>query len=170
MALVVKNLPTSAGYTRDVGSIPGSGRCPGGGNGIPLQYSCWKISWAEEPDGLRCVHGDAKSQTQLSDWAHTQWFMKLFQPYMCVHQATMINVLLSTSCHQKVWSHWQRLGSLLFLSRNHGTGGFGEGVWGSDLAVGRVLMKAQVDQLPTCLCTHASKCCFLAVASAGKES
>ena len=26
--------------TRDVGLIPGSGRCPGGGHGNPLQYSC----------------------------------------------------------------------------------------------------------------------------------
>ena len=37
---VVKNLPADAGDTRDVGSIPGSGRSPGGGNGNPLQYSC----------------------------------------------------------------------------------------------------------------------------------
>ena len=29
-----------AGYTGDAGSIPGSGRAPGGGNGNPLQYSC----------------------------------------------------------------------------------------------------------------------------------
>ena len=36
MVLVVKNLPTSA---EDVGSIPGSGRSPGGGHGNPLQYS-----------------------------------------------------------------------------------------------------------------------------------
>ena len=34
---MVKNLPASAG---DVGLIPGSGRSLGGGNGIPLQYSC----------------------------------------------------------------------------------------------------------------------------------
>ena len=34
---VVKNLPASAG---DVGSIPESGRSPGGGNGNALQYSC----------------------------------------------------------------------------------------------------------------------------------
>ena len=33
---MVKNLPASAG---DVGSIPGSRRSPGGGNGNPLQYS-----------------------------------------------------------------------------------------------------------------------------------
>ena len=34
---VVKNPPTNAG---DMGSIPGSGRSSGGGNGNPLQYSC----------------------------------------------------------------------------------------------------------------------------------
>ena len=36
---VVKNLPASAGDARDVGSIPGSRRSPGGGHGNPLQYS-----------------------------------------------------------------------------------------------------------------------------------
>ena len=36
---VVKNLPATAGDTGVVGSIPGSGRSPGGGNGNPLQYS-----------------------------------------------------------------------------------------------------------------------------------
>ena len=40
MALVVKNLPVNAGEIRDVGSIPGLGRSPGGGHGNPLQYSC----------------------------------------------------------------------------------------------------------------------------------
>ena len=37
---MVKNLPASAGDTRDTGSIPGLGRSPGEGNGNPLQYSC----------------------------------------------------------------------------------------------------------------------------------
>ena len=40
MALVVKNPPANAGAVRDTGSIPGSGRLPGEGNGNPLQYSC----------------------------------------------------------------------------------------------------------------------------------
>ena len=35
----VKNPPANAGDTGDTGSIPGSGRSPGGGNGSPLQYS-----------------------------------------------------------------------------------------------------------------------------------
>ena len=38
--LVVKNLPASAGDARDTGSILGSRRSPGEGNGNPFQYSC----------------------------------------------------------------------------------------------------------------------------------
>ena len=37
---VVKNLPANTGNTKDKDLIPGSGRCPGEGNGNPLQYSC----------------------------------------------------------------------------------------------------------------------------------
>ena len=40
MALVVKNPPANAGDVRDVGSIPGLGRFPGGGHGDPLWYPC----------------------------------------------------------------------------------------------------------------------------------
>ena len=36
----VKNLPANAGDKGDEGSIPGSGKSPGEGNGNPLQYSC----------------------------------------------------------------------------------------------------------------------------------
>ena len=42
---VVKNPPANAG---DVGSIPGWGRSPGGGNGNPLQFSCLKNSMDTE--------------------------------------------------------------------------------------------------------------------------
>ena len=37
---VVKNLPTNAGDPSDAGSIPGTGRSSGTGNGNMLQYSC----------------------------------------------------------------------------------------------------------------------------------
>ena len=57
----------SACMAGDLGSIPGSGRCPGEGNGNPLQYSC-----LENPmDGgvwWVTVHGAAKSRTRLSDF------------------------------------------------------------------------------------------------------
>ena len=39
MALVVKNFPANTGDTRDLDSIPGTGRSPGVGNGKLLQYS-----------------------------------------------------------------------------------------------------------------------------------
>ena len=49
--MVVKNPPANAGDTRDVGSIPGQGRSPGGGNSNPLQYSCMENSMDVEPSG-----------------------------------------------------------------------------------------------------------------------
>ena len=36
---MVKNLPANAGIARNMDLIPGSGRYPGGGNGLPFQYS-----------------------------------------------------------------------------------------------------------------------------------
>ena len=36
---MIKNLPANAGDTEDLGSIPESGRSPGGGNGNLLQHS-----------------------------------------------------------------------------------------------------------------------------------
>ena len=41
---MVKNPPDNAGDSRDAGSLPGSGRSPGVGNGNPLQYSCLENS------------------------------------------------------------------------------------------------------------------------------
>ena len=43
VALIVKNPLVSAGDVRDRSFIPGSGRSPGGGHGIPLQYSCQEV-------------------------------------------------------------------------------------------------------------------------------
>ena len=42
--LIVKNPPANAGDMRDLGSIPGSGRSAGVGNGTLLQYSCLENS------------------------------------------------------------------------------------------------------------------------------
>ena len=41
---VVKNLPANAGDARDAGSIPGSGRSPGVGNGNPLHILAWEVA------------------------------------------------------------------------------------------------------------------------------
>ena len=66
VALVVKNPPANAGDARDEGSIPGSGRFPGGGNGNPLQYS-YLGNPKDRGAWWATVYGSAKSQTPLSD-------------------------------------------------------------------------------------------------------
>ena len=52
---------------RDPGSIPGSGRSLGEGNGNPLQYSCLEKPM-DKGAWQATVHGVAKSQTCLSDF------------------------------------------------------------------------------------------------------
>ena len=55
----------SACSAGDLGSIPGSGRCPGDGNGNPLQYSCLENPM-DRGAWQATVHGVAKSRTRLS--------------------------------------------------------------------------------------------------------
>ena len=63
VAPVVKNPPANAGDIRDVGSIPGSGRSPGEGNGKrTLQDPCLKNPM-DRGAWWAAVHGVAKSQT-----------------------------------------------------------------------------------------------------------
>ena len=62
-SFMVRNSPANAG---DTGSIPGSERSPGEGNGNPLQYSCLENSM-KRGTWWDTVHGVTKSQTCLSD-------------------------------------------------------------------------------------------------------
>ena len=59
VALVLKNPPANAGNKRDKGSILGSGRSPGGGNGNPLQYSC-----LENPMDRGAWHADGVTKSR----------------------------------------------------------------------------------------------------------
>ena len=63
---VVKKPPANARDARDAGSIPGSERSPGEGNGNPLQYSCLENS-VDRGARWATVHGVAKIWTRLSD-------------------------------------------------------------------------------------------------------
>ena len=58
---VVKSLPAMQ-EMQEVGSIPGSRRSPGAGNGNLFQYSCLENS-RDRGDWWAAVHGAAKSQT-----------------------------------------------------------------------------------------------------------
>ena len=65
----VKNLLANAGDAGDSGSIPGSGRSPGGGNGNPLQYSCLEV------DGQRSLVGCSpwgRKELDMTEYTHPQ--------------------------------------------------------------------------------------------------
>ena len=77
----------SACNAEDLGSIPGSGRSPGEGNGNPLRYL-----YLENPmDGgawWAAVYGVAKSRTRLSDFTFTFHFHAL-EKAMAPHSSTL---------------------------------------------------------------------------------
>ena len=56
---MIKNLPANVGDARDEGSIPGSGRSPGGENGNPLQYSFLENSM-DRGEGQAAIQGIAE--------------------------------------------------------------------------------------------------------------
>ena len=77
----------SACNAGDQGSVPGSGRSLGEGNGNPLQYSCLENSmdggawWAT-------VHGAEKSQARLSNFTFTFHFPAL-EKEIATHSSTL---------------------------------------------------------------------------------
>ena len=58
---VVKNLPANAG---DAGSITGSERSLGEGNGNQTSILAWEIPWTEEPEGLQSMGSQELDKTQ----------------------------------------------------------------------------------------------------------
>ena len=77
VAQTVKSLPAG-----DQGSIPGSGRSPGEGNGNPLQYSCLQNPM-DRGAWRATVHGVTKSGTRQSDFIFTFHFLSYAQVFPC---------------------------------------------------------------------------------------
>ena len=69
---MVKNPPAGVEDLRDVGSIPGLGRSPGGGHGNPLQYSCLE-NYMDRGAWWATVHRVAKGQIQLKRLSMHAW-------------------------------------------------------------------------------------------------
>jgi len=55
VTLLIKNSSANVEEVRDMGSIPGAGRSPGGGHGNPLHYSCLEIPMEGEPGELQSI-------------------------------------------------------------------------------------------------------------------
>ena len=63
----------SACNAGDPGSIPGSGRSPGEGNGYPLQYSYLENPWTEEFGGLQSIGSQRMGMTDQLTLSLSKW-------------------------------------------------------------------------------------------------
>ena len=63
---MVKNLPANAGDIRDLSSIPGLGRSPGGGNGTHSSILAWRIPRTEESGGLQSTGSQRVDMTEVA--------------------------------------------------------------------------------------------------------
>ena len=79
---MVKNMPTNAGDTGDVGSIPESGRSPRVGNGNALQYSCLEKS-VDRGAWWATIHKVTNNQIQL--YIHTYTYIQLILYVYSIH-------------------------------------------------------------------------------------
>ena len=70
-SLVAQMVKASASNAGDPGSIPGTGRSPGEGNGNPLQYCCLE-NFMDGEAWWAIVHGVTKSRTRLSNFTQPQ--------------------------------------------------------------------------------------------------
>ena len=107
---VVKNLPTKAVSTRDMSSIPGSGRSPGVENGNPLQYSylenstargAWQATaqshkeWLWSCPAWLSSWAPAHTKTPILPWStNTQHGNKAFQYLALVYISNLIPFFL----------------------------------------------------------------------------
>ena len=96
----------SAGGAEDVGSIPGSGRSPGGGNGNPLQYSCLENPmdrgawWATQPIGTRI-------ESDTTEWLiiHAHTYIHTYT-HMCTN--TYVSTYTRAHAHTYTRAHAHR--------------------------------------------------------------
>ena len=89
LALVVKHSPANTGDIRDAGSIPGSGRSPGGGHSNPLQYSCLENPM-DRGTWWTMAHRDAKSWTRPKQLSMHAWLIHFIVKQKLTHLYTAI--------------------------------------------------------------------------------
>ena len=97
--------------TGDVGSIPGSGRFPGGGNSNPLQYLCLENpidrgSWKPPSIGSQRAGYDITTE-------HVDTVWQIFLPLPLCTYMWYLN-----GGHMRIWSKSCRKGEQPFISQN----------------------------------------------------
>ena len=103
MAQWIRNLPANAGDGEGMGSIPGSGRSPGEGNGNTLQYSFLGNPIQRSLVGCS-PHGVVKSQTQLSEHTFTRKARYSVLSSFSIHSPKLVrnHFVLPESISQKI--------------------------------------------------------------------
>ena len=81
---MVKNLPTNAEDARYLGMIPGSGRCPGVGNGNPLQYSCLDNPQTEVPWRLQSMGSQRVGHNWVTEHSTYYIWKYVLNPHICI--------------------------------------------------------------------------------------
>ena len=113
-----KESACSAGNRRDAGSTPGSGRSPGAGPGNPLQYSCLKNPWTEEPGGLHSIRSqrvgydwsdlagrhEIKAMVNMRLFASEDLLNSPFLPALAFHWSYHLTYKLSSFSHPRSWT------------------------------------------------------------------
>ena len=114
--LVVKNVPANAGDIRDSGLVPGLGRCPGGGHGNPLQYSCLEnpmdrgFWWTEDSGGLQSL--GSQSRTRLKQLStHTRCYTSC--NYVCFSLRSSLCLIPRIQSQQCIFMQMNICGSII---------------------------------------------------------
>ena len=97
VALVVKNLPANAGDKRDLGSIPGSGRSPGGRHSNPFQYSCLENPM-DRGTWQATVHRVAVSHTWLKRLSKKRHYENVMSAFVHIIQTISLRLILYCPC------------------------------------------------------------------------
>ena len=100
VGLVVKIWPAAAGDVRDAGSVPESGRSPGGGRGSPLQYSGLE-NLMDRGAWRAAVRGVSQVRHDWSDLArmHASVDVSLIPSGLWVPQFTELHLTSCSSVH-----------------------------------------------------------------------
>ena len=120
----------SACNAGDLGSIPGSGRSPGGGHGNPLQYSCLENP-VDRGAWWATVHGVAKSRTRLKQlilYFFTFAFVQFYSLWVLVahlhlqdikFEMPVIKIINAYLFWIQTWAFWSRVDLLFNYSNNY---------------------------------------------------